>query len=188
MRHLLASVTLIAALALLGACDGSDPAKTEKAPAPKTKIIGGEGPPRRQLGQWQHVMTARGQTQTMTICLDDKTEQRVSWLSTADAGDCSEREFARQADGTWTFFTVCKTVVGGETTTSGAAKGDFTKDFTVMATITTVGANEPRANGTVDMAVRLKHLGPCPAGHRGGDVQIAGMPGVRNIMDQGAGR
>jgi hypothetical protein len=187
MRHLLASATLIAALALVGACD-KDAAKTEKAAAPKTKVIGGEGPPPRELGQWQHVVTAQGQTRTMSICLDKETEQQVSWLSTADAGDCSQREYSRQADGTWTFYTVCKTAVGGETTTSGAAKGDFTKEFTVIATLTTVGANQAAANGTVDMAVQLKHIGPCPAGHRGGDYQVTGMPGVRNIKDQGAGR
>lgn len=183
MRHILASVPVIAALALLGACD-RDPAKTDEKPAAKTKVTGGEGPPARQVGQWQHVVTARGQSRTMTICLDKETEQRVSWLSTADAGDCSTREYSRQADGTWTFYTVCKTNVGGETTTSGAAKGDFTKDFTVIATMTTVGANVPQANGTIDMVVQLKHLGPCPAGHRGGDYQVAGVPGVKNVMDQ----
>ncbi len=179
MRGMASGAILVAAM-LLTACGDKPSVATGGEGADAKAVV---PTPVRKLGQWEHAVLADGQTVTMKICLDEAMEKRISWWGQANAPeDCSRNEVQRQADGTWTFSTICKTFAGGETTTSGAATGDFETNYTVLATSTTTGATIERVNGTHDVKIDAKWLGQCPTGQRGGDIVLPnGM--VRNIAD-----
>lgn len=185
MRAALAGVSLIALLAL-AACDkGADKADIagddSKPAAAKAKAP--EAPPKQTVGQWEYKNTIAGKTFTSKLCVDARSQQALSWVNPAAASaDCSKREYAKQPDGTWTFYTVCSTAKGGETTASGAAKGDFSRNFTVLVTMKTEGATEAVYNGVYDSKIDASYLGPCPAGQRGGDVVLPGGQ-IRNVIE-----
>lgn len=184
MRGSASGLILLAAAVLLTGCGNSEGA----APAGEAVETKAKVPtPTRKLGQWQHTVLAEGQTVSMKICLDKAMEERVSWWGQSHTpDDCSRNEVERQPDGTWTFSTICKTVAGGETTTSGAATGDFQSNYTVLASSTTSGATIERVNGTHDIKIDAKWLGPCPTGQRGGDIVLPNGV-VMNIADMAQG-
>lgn len=188
MRAVLAGVSLIGLLALTGCDKGADKADVagdDSKPA-VAAAKAPEGPPKQLSGQWEYKNTIAGQQMTMKTCVDAKSQEAVSWVNPgAVTQDCSKREYNKQADGTWTFYTVCRTAQGGETTTSGAAKGDFSRNFTVLVTVKTEGAAVAQANGVLDMKIDASYVGPCPAGQRGGDVVLPGGQ-IRNIIDESA--
>lgn len=188
MRAALAGVSLIGLLALTACDKGADKADVagdDTKPAVATAKAP-EGPPKQMAGQWEYKNTIAGQQMTMKTCVDAKSQETVSWVNpSAVSQDCSKREYKKEADGTWTFYTVCRTAQGGETTTSGAAKGDFSRNFTVLVTVKTEGASVAQANGVLDMKIDASYVGPCPAGQRGGDVVLPGGQ-IRNIIDENA--
>lgn len=192
MRSVLAGVSLIGLLAL-SACDkGADKADVagDDAKPAVAQAKAPEGPPKQTPGQWEYKNTIGGRSMAMKMCVDAKSQQAISWVNpSAVADDCSKREYGKQPDGTWTFYTVCRTSVGGETTSSGAAKGDFSRNFTVLVTVKTEGAQQAAANGVFDMKIDASYVGPCPAGQRGGDVIGPGGQ-IVNVIDlaQKAGR
>jgi hypothetical protein len=192
MRAVLAGVSLIGLLALTACDKGADKADVagdDTKPAVATAKAP-EGPPKQTAGQWEYKNTIAGRTMAMKMCVDAKSQEAISWVNpSAVSEDCSKREYSKQPDGTWTFYTVCRTTKGGETTTSGAAKGDFSRNFTVLVTIKTEGATDAAANGVFDMKIDASYVGQCPAGQRGGDVVGPGGQ-VVNVIDmaQKAGR
>jgi hypothetical protein len=185
MRAALAGVSLIGLLAL-AACDkGADKADVagDDAKPATAAAKAPEGPPKQMAGQWEYKNTIAGRTFTSKMCVDDKSQQALSWVNPGAAStDCSKREYAKQPDGTWTFYTVCTTGKGGETTASGAAKGDFARNFTVLVTMKTEGATDPKFNGVYDSKIDASYLGPCPAGQRGGDVVLPNGQ-IMNMVD-----
>ncbi len=192
MRTVLAGVSLIGLLALTACDKGADKADVvgddSKPAAAEAKAP--EGPPRQTNGQWEYKNTMAGQAMAMKMCVDARSQQAISWVNPgAVAEDCSKREYSKLPDGGWTFYTVCRTTKGGETTSSGAAKGDFARNFTVLVTVKTEGATNARDNGVYDMKIDAAYIGPCPAGQRGGDVVGPGGQ-IANIIDlaQKAGR
>jgi hypothetical protein len=192
MRAALAGVSLVALLTL-AACDkGADKADVagdDSKPAAQAAKAP-EGPPKQTNGQWEYKNTTGGRTMAMKMCVDAKSQEALSWVNPAAVSEeCSKREFSKLPDGSWTFYTVCRTGLGGETTSSGAAKGDFSRNFTVLVTVKTEGASDPRVNGVNDMKIDASFIGPCPAGQRGGDV-IGPTGQVVNVIDlaQKAGR
>ncbi len=187
MRAALAGVSLIGLLALTACDKGADKADVAgddtKPAAAAAAAKAPEGPPKQMSGQWEYKNTIAGQQMTMKTCVDAKSQEAVSWVNPAAVSqDCSKREYSKQPDGTWTFYTVCRTARGGETTTSGAAKGDFARNFTVLVTVKTEGATEATTNGVFDMKIDASYIGPCPAGQRGGDVVLPDGQ-IRNIID-----
>ncbi|MBX3480315.1 MAG: hypothetical protein KF842_07935 [Caulobacter sp.] len=184
MRGLGSGAAALAVLILLAGCnqDNDDVGAADDATETPGAPIG-PPPPKRTLGQWEHKVTIYGETRTMRICLDERTEKLASWWNTAsNPTDCSKQEFNRQPDGTWTFYTVCRTRMGGESASSGAATGDFSKSYTVMSTTTTQGSSNPQVNGVLDTRVEATYLGPCPAGQRGGDVTLPNGQ-IRNLFE-----
>lgn len=191
MRAALAGVSLIGLLAL-SACDkGADKADVagdDAKPAAVAKANAPEAPPKQTNGQWEYKNTVGGRTMAMKICVDAKSQEVLSWVNpNAPADDCAKREYGKQPDGTWTFYTICRTSMGGETTSSGAAKGDFVRNFTVLATVKTEGATNAAANGVIDMKIDAAYVGPCPAGQRGGDVVLPGGR-IVNVIDANQSR
>ncbi|MDB5469953.1 MAG: hypothetical protein JWR84_1513 [Caulobacter sp.] len=190
MRAVLAGVSLIGLLALTACDKGADKADVAGDDAKPAVAVAKapEGPPKQTPGQWEYKNTIMGRTMAMKMCVDAKSSQAVSWVNpTVESQDCSKREYSKQADGTWTFYTVCRTAMGGETTTSGAAKGDFARNFTVLVTMKTEGATEKAANGVFDMKIDASYVGPCPAGQRGGDV-VKPNGQIENIVDAAQGK
>lgn len=198
MRAALAGVSIVALLSL-AACDkGADKADVagdDSKPAAQAAKAP-EGPPKQTNGQWEYrnTLTNAGNkmnpTMVMKMCVDAKSQEVISWVNPrAVAEDCSKREYTKGPDGTWTFYTVCRTNRGGETTASGAASGDFSRNFFVQVTVKTEGASDPTANGVYDLRVDASYVGPCPAGQRGGDV-VGPNGQIVNIIDmsQKAGR
>ncbi|RYF93341.1 MAG: DUF3617 family protein [Caulobacteraceae bacterium] len=186
MRAVLAGVSLIGLLALTACDKGADKADVagdDSRPAAAAKVKAPPGPPKQTYGQWEYKNTVGGRAMAMKMCVDARSAEAVSWVNPAAAAqDCSKREYDRQPDGTWTFYTVCRTSMGGETTSSGAAKGDFTRNFTVLVTVKTEGATQAAANGVIDMKIDASYIGPCPAGQRGGDVVMPGGQ-IMNVID-----
>ena len=199
MRAVLAGVSLVALLSL-AACDkGADKADVagdDSKPAAQAAKAP-EGPPKQTNGQWEYKNTLKAKSpnevdrvMSMKMCVDAKSQEALSWVNpSAVSEDCSKREYSKLPDGSWTFYTVCRTGLGGETTSSGAAKGDFSRNFTVLVTVKTEGATDPRANGVNDMKIDASYVGPCPAGQRGGDV-VGPTGQIVNVIDlaQKAGR
>jgi hypothetical protein len=186
MRAALAGVSLIGLLALTACDKGADKADvagddTKPAVAAAKPP---EGPPKQTAGQWEYKNTVAGRTMAMKMCVDAKSQEAVSWVNPAAVSeDCSKREYSKLPDGGWTFYTVCRTAKGGETTSSGAAKGDFSRNFTVLVTVKTEGATDASANRVLDMKIDASYVGVCPAGQRGGDVVLPGGQ-IRNVIDE----
>ncbi len=185
MRAVLAGISLIGLLSLTACDKGADPGDVKgddaKPAVAEAKVP--EGPPKPSFGQWEYKNTLKGRTMAMKMCVDAKSSEAVSWVNpAATAEDCSKREYSKLPDGSWTFYTVCRTTMGGETTSSGAVKGDFTRNFTVLVTVKTEGASNAAANGVIDMKIDASYIGPCPAGQRGGDVVMPGGQ-IMNVID-----
>jgi len=184
MRAVSVGVCLSAILVLAAGCNQSsdDGEAGDGKAADAAQVAKTPKPPKRTLGQWEHKITAYNETRSMKICLDADAEERLSWWS-QNPQECSQHEVTKQTDGSWTFYSVCRTGRGGETTSSGAATGDFSKDFTVISTTSTQGATNPRNNGVLDMKIEAKYLGPCPGGQRGGDV-VSPNGKIINLFEQ----
>lgn len=192
MRAVLLGASLLAATLALGACGPKGEAAKPGEAAPtagaeaEAEKPGVTAPPIRKAGQWEHRMTASGQSMTMKICLDEATEKRISWWGKQyKQDDCDTQEVTPLPNGGgWSFHSVCKTAGGGTTTTSGAASGDFQKAYTVQFVSKTTGAPTAALNGESEMKIDAEYKGPCPGGQRGGDVVLPnGM--TMNILEMG---
>ena len=176
-RAPLLSVTLLGLLAL-AACQKKDEAAatgeakpvTAAAPGPMTQ------PPHRKAGLWTHTMSTAGVNQTMKLCLDADTESKMTiWGQATGKNTCSKNSFA-PAPGGWAFDSTCEMGESGTITSKGTVTGDFNSAYTVKISSTTTGAAMAQANGAHEMNMTAKWEGPCPAGMKGGDVEMPGMP------------
>lgn len=139
------------------------------APAPTT------GPPHRKPGLWAQTIATAGMNQTTKVCLDTDTEAKMTvWGEALGKSTCSKNSFA-PAPGGWSFESVCELGAAGTIASKGAITGDFDTAYTMKISSTTTGASAPQANGTHEMTLTAKWEGPCPAGVKGGDIQMT-MP------------
>jgi len=134
--------------------------------------------PTRKAGLWEQTMHMREMTQTTKMCLDDATEQKMKWWATEQRGakgdnPCTEQAVTPKLGGGWTFHSVCKMGESGTIVSDGEATGDFGSHYTVKVTSVTTGSSMPQANGTHEMTMEGTWKGPCPAGMKGGDIQLA---------------
>lgn len=171
-----------AAACALSACSRSND-QAGKAPAPGAPGAPSQTAPQRKPGLWEQRVSNGDFVQVSRICLDAATDARLSWWGAQATQDiCEKNLVSRTADGGWRFSSVCDMGTGGKTTTSGVATGDFDKHYQITAESSTVGAQTPMMNGTRKMVIDAAWQGPCPAGMKGGDMELPG--GVKiNLLD-----
>jgi hypothetical protein len=186
-------VCAAAALAL-AACNRNDQSDEPSKMAGTVVTPGGPKPTppqtaQRKAGLWEQRISIEGVdfVQTMRVCLDAATDQKVSWWGDQNArSDCEKNLVSRQTDRNWRFSSVCDMGSGGKVTTSGVASGDFGSKYQVSAETSTAGAAAPQMNGTRKLAIDAKWEGPCPAGMTPGEVELPG--GARlDLVQAGAG-
>jgi len=178
-----------ASLLALAACSKKD----DKAPAAEASASASAagadasaaaGPvtlPKRKPGLWSHTMVADGSTQTVKLCIDADTDAKMSvWGQAVSKDMCSKNEITRVPGG-YAFASECDISGMGHSSGKGTVTGDFSSAYTVKMTSTTTGSSIPQANTTSDMTLNAKREGECPAGMKGGDMQLPG--GVKINME-----
>lgn len=158
---------LTGAMALpLAACNRAD-----EEPAPR-KVY---ETPDRKAGLWKQTTTAAGMgdVPTVHLCLDAATDKKMAWWGQQGMrANCPQNEVTRNADGSWSFQSVCESPGGTKTTTKGQVSGDFQARYHVEAQNTTVGAPRPEMNGSRAVTMDAEWVGECPANMRPGDLQL----------------
>jgi hypothetical protein len=142
-------------------------------------------PPSRKAGLWAQTISTAGMTQTMKMCLDEAVEQKMKWWgSQAQNGkaDCEQQSITAHAGGGWDFHSVCKMGESGTVTSDGSATGDFNAHYKVEMNSVTSGSPMAQANGPHKTTIEATWTGPCPAGMRGGDMQMANGMTI-NVVD-----
>jgi len=175
-------VSAVALVALAGCAKKTDTAggaaANASATAPESKPAAALTAPTRRAGLWEQTMHMREMTQTTRMCLDDATEQKMKWWATEQHADksenpCTEQSVTPKLGGGWSFHSVCKMGESGTITSNGEATGDFGSHYTLKITSVTTGSSYPQANGTHEMTMEGTWKGACPAGMKGGDIQLA---------------
>lgn len=183
--------TAAAALAMLSACSkktetaaapgaatGTAANANANAPASSTGPMpsGPLNPPSRKAGLWEQTMSSDRMNQTTRICLDDATEAKMKWWGSQARGksDCLDQKITPHLGGGWDFHAVCNMGESGTITSDGQARGDFNSHYTVDVTSTTAGSPMAQANGLHKMKIDAVWKGACPAGWRGGDIELPG--------------
>lgn len=132
------------------------------------------GPPKRKPGLWTQTVSTQGMTQTMTLCLDEATEAKMTlWGQQANKDLCA-KNVVRPGAGGWSFESECDMGAAGKVSTKGVASGDFGSSYVVKATSVTTGSSMAQANGTHDMQMTGKWEGACPANMKPGDMTLPG--------------
>jgi len=179
-----------AALLALGACSkkadtGSATTASASAPAAAAAPATPAGPPSRKAGLWEQKISTGGMQQTMKMCLDAATDQKMKWWgSQAQHGksDCEQQSVTPHPGGGWDFHAVCNMGESGTITSDGSATGDFGSHYKVEMTSVTTGSPMAQANGTHKTSIEATWTGPCPAGMKAGDMEMPG--GMRiNMTD-----
>lgn len=177
-------------LLALAACSKKAEDKTAaatgaSAPAAANAPAGPIAPPKRKPGLWSQTVTSQGSTQTMTLCLDEATEAKLTvWGGQATADMCPKNVIVPTAGG-FTFESECSLGEAGKVVTKGVATGDFNSKYEIKATSVTTGSSMAQANGSHDMTMSGTWQGPCPAGAKPGDMTLPG--GVTMNINQVAG-
>jgi hypothetical protein len=152
--------------------------------------------PTRKSGLWEMKMVFEGRStppMTMRQCIDpgtDKAMQAQYGSGGAAGATCSKKDF-RNAGGTMTFDSVCK--IGASTmTTHGVITGSFDSAYTMKINSTREGGPQVpgmAAGGESHMTIEAKHIGPCEAGQKPGDIMMGnGMKmNVLEMQKMGAG-
>ena len=173
----------VAGLALLALAACSKKADTgAAAPASATATVSAPtaaaGPPARKAGLWEQKISAESMQQTMKMCLDATTDQKMKWWgSQAPRGgksDCAQQTVTPHPGGGWDFHAVCAMGESGTVTSDGSATGDFGSHYKVEVTSVTTGSPMPQANGAHKTTIEATWMGPCPAGMKPGDMELPG--------------
>jgi hypothetical protein len=142
--------------------------------------------PARKPGLWEIKMTMEGRKIQMPAsqhCIDAETDKMMNSIGGNMQKEMCSKQDVQNAGGTIVVDSVCK--VGQGTTTSHAVvSGDFNSAYTVKVTSKREGGlavpGMP-ADGTSNMTIDAKWLGPCAADQKPGDMIIAGHK--MNIRD-----
>jgi hypothetical protein len=182
-----------AAALALAACGkkGGEAASADNAGKPAAGQASASTPaalPTRKPGLWEQTMNSERVHQTIRMCVDEAVEQKIKWWSSEGGrgpSNCSDEKLSRTLSGGWTIHSVC-TAQGMTVTTDGTATGDFGAGYHMDLTTVTTGSPMPQANGARKMSLDSTWKGPCPAGMKGGDVDLPG--GMRiNPLDAASG-
>jgi hypothetical protein len=162
----IAAVVVVSATA----CDKDKTADAgDKAAAPAVVEV-----PARKPGLWRQTMLVEGidMIQTVELCLDKASDGKLAWWGQQGFKQaCSKNEIKHQADGSWTFSSVCEGA-GVKTTNDGSAVGDFSSKYQIKADSTTTGAPVPEMNGSRTITIDAEWLGECAAGMKPGDMDL----------------
>lgn len=185
-------LVLCASLLALGACgkpadkaapgQASGPAATSPAAAPAAPAAA-MGMPTRAAGLWKQTIHVRGRDQTLRVCLDGDTDKKMAlWSQGGGMERCSKSEHHRGLDGSVTFESECDMGPAGHVSSKGKAVGDFSSHYTVTIEGTVTGAMSEHMNGATVTTIEAVREGACPAGWKGGDMEMPGV-GKVNITD-----
>jgi hypothetical protein len=180
MRASVGIVLGVASLALLSACNKSQPGATSAptatalhpTPTTVTEL------PQRKPGLWRQTMELAGTNKklpTIQACTDAASEAKLNLLGQHKSKDlCQQQDFTRNLDGSIGFKVSCDTGPRvGTTVSTGLITGDFTSRYQVAMVSKTTGAPLPEMNTERKMTMTAIWIGPCAAGQRGGDVILA---------------
>jgi hypothetical protein len=125
----------------------------------------------QKSGLWLIAMTMQGTPHASKQCVSDGSrafeEQMSAQVRKRD--NCTPNQVVHNPDGSWSDSYTCSFAGGRRTTAHSTFRGDFNTKFT--ATFDT---------GTSVNTSTFTYAGPCPAGMRGGDVEMDGK--VYNMM------
>lgn len=198
--HTKAALTLARRLAaplagtlLLAACgqqDASTPgASPNQAAGPGSAPVPAPPPgPHRRPGLWELRTSTEGEdhVERTRICLDAASDPQIAlWGAQATRG-CNHSEAERLPDGSWRFRASCWLGSGGQLSTSGVTTGDLSSRYVVQAEASRSAAEAPQMNRTVRTTTEAQRIGDCPAGWRGGDMEMGPMR--LNALQVGRGR
>ncbi|WP_297697244.1 DUF3617 family protein [Phenylobacterium sp.] len=132
--------------------------------------------PRRKAGLWQMSMSSEGVRQASTICVDADTDAKLGLAGQKPgANPCHENKITPRPGGGYDMESVCDLGDAGKMTTHGTLTGDLNGSYKVAMETTTTGSAAPQMNGTRKIEMDAVWKGPCPAGMKPGDMQVAGM-------------
>ncbi len=176
-------VSLLAAGGLAACQKKGEPAKTGEAAsvtaaAPAATPM---APPHRKPGLWTQTLNTAGMKQVTKMCLDAETESKVTLWGQQTKEDLCAKNTITPVPGGMKFESECDMGEGGHMVSTGTATGDFNSAYTVKVSSTTTGAKMPEANGTHEILMEGKYEGACPAGMKGGDMQMS-VPGMKQPM------
>lgn len=181
MRKLFVMGAAILALAACGKKPADGAATGESKSAAAQAPAASPMPPKRKPGLWAQTLHTAGITQTTKICLDSDTEAKMTVWGQAVGKDACAKQSFRPIPGGWAFESTCNMGDSGTIVSKGEATGDFSSRYTVKVASTTTGASMAKANGAHMMSLDAVWEGPCPAGMKGGDVQLQ-IPGMKGGM------
>jgi hypothetical protein len=143
--------------------------------------------PARRPGWWEMQMTLAGPTpapshQTVHICTDPAVEKVQSPFGIRKGDKCPPPQVTRTPAG-WSLAASC--AMGGMTVnTTGSVTGDFNSRYHVDLVTRMTPPPQPQL-GEVRTSIDARWLGPCPAGKKAGDVDLAMS---MNVAPDGQGR
>lgn len=174
MKHLgwMAAAGL-AALALAG-CQKKENQAKPQAQAPSTPAAGPVETPRRKAGLWEITMTTAGVPQTQRLCVNAATDERLGLTGQERGPRPCKRESATRTPAGYEVRSVCDVGEMGTVTSRATLTGDPGSHYKVDIIATTAGARAPEANGTRSFTMEAAWKGPCPAGMKPGDMEVAG--------------
>jgi hypothetical protein len=185
-----------AAVLALAACSKKADTAATGAATPTVAAAPSLTPPTRKAGLWEQTMTlerssgaAQPFMQGTKMCLDEASEAKMKWWATENRrgkSECAEQAITPRLGGGWSFHSVCSLGDGAKVTADGQATGDFGSHYKVDITSVTSGSAMAQSNGTHKMTIEATWKGPCPAGMKGGDIEMPG--GMRVNMVDAAGR
>jgi len=174
MRLWIAALALSASALTLAACHKADDQTTQNPTATAAKPANVETP-QRKAGLWKQSMSIEGTNikQVASLCLDNQSDKKIAWWAQQGLrGGCGKNDVQRQPDGSWKFSSSCEMAGGIKMDSEGVATGDFGSKYEVKATTTTTGAPMAQMNGTRTVVIDAEWTGPCPAGMKGGDIEL----------------
>lgn len=180
-------ISAVALLALAACAKKTETAATgTTAPATASAPAAPMTAPTRKAGLWTQTINAAGMNQTIKMCLDAASDEKMKWWGSSQAGkssNCTEEHVTPHVGGGWDFHSVCKMGESGVVTSDGSATGDFGSHYRVDVNSVTSGSPMPQANGAHKISIEATWNGPCPADMKGGDME---MPGGMRININGA--
>ena len=176
----------LSALALAGCQKTTEGAKAPAANAPpaasQAAANAPAAAPRRKPGLWQMSMSSEGVRQASAICVDADTDAKLGLAGQKPgANPCRENRITPRPGGGYDMESVCDLGEAGKMTAHGTLTGDLNAGYKVEMQSTTTGAAAPQMNGVRRIEMDAVWKGPCPAGVKPGDMQVAGMK--MNLLD-----